>query len=120
MGYLSHSYIIIVFLTGVSAMFRGEILVGIAGLFAPIIALIAGGTITSVRSTLGAVVLGNALLGLALYWIQASGWNVQAFGIHLSGVKWCLIGFGVGLLFGLTDARKSKKVGRQADRWRKI
>ncbi|OWQ98390.1 hypothetical protein CDQ91_07850 [Sphingopyxis witflariensis] len=92
-------------LTGGVAIFREGVWLGLAGMIAPLLALTAGGGITlafryTEQPVRGAIVMGMIFLAVALYWVHSIGWHFQLWGIHLSGMVWCLIGFGIGLLYG--------------------
>ena len=91
--------------TGIVTVFRGEVWLGLAGMFAPLLALTAGGGITLAfrnpeQPVRGTIVVGMIFLATALYWVHSVGWHFQLWGVHLSGMVWCLIGFGIGLLYG--------------------
>ena len=91
-------------LSSVMAIFRGGIWFGLSGLAASFMAIIAGG-VTILIFRRGSNRIGEAvfilitLLGGALYWVESIGWDFQLWGIHLSGLAWCLIGFGISFLF---------------------
>ncbi|MBU6207751.1 MAG: hypothetical protein KGQ42_08695 [Alphaproteobacteria bacterium] len=103
MSFLIFVYVAEVLITGVAAMFRVSFSFGLAGTLAPLIALIAGGGVTSNQSRVGTIFIALLMLTAALYWIQLSGWQLHFFGNQISGFYECIIGFIVGLIFGLGD-----------------
>lgn len=109
-GLMSFAYLVLVICSGGQAIFHGALWPGITGLVAPFLAFIAGGGIAAGLKMpdhrgyrLGVVTLGACCLATSTYWISVAGWYVQFFSFHFSGVAWCLIGFGTGLLFGLRE-----------------
>jgi hypothetical protein len=106
-AWISFAYIAAVLATAIPSLWNGNYEAGFAGLFAPLISTVAAaGALDGYRDkespTLPVLILGSAFLGVAIYWVWATGWSVQLFGQHVSGVVWCLIGAAVGLLFRLT------------------
>ena len=107
MTWVSAIYGLIALATGGVAMFRDGFWFGLCGAIAPLIAMIAGGAILDgwrdpESPTAGVLALGFALIAGSLYWVHAMDWNVQLFGLHLSGIVWCLIGVVAGVLFRLS------------------
>ena len=119
MGCLSYFYVLTVLFTGIPAMFRDSFSVGLAGTLAPLIALVAGGAITSYHdgtvSRIWTILIALIMLAGALYWLDQSGWQLLIFGNHVSGVTEGIIGFVSGLIFGLGDRRLQLKRGRIGD-----
>jgi hypothetical protein len=102
-------YVAAALFTGISAMFNAGSTFGLCGALSPLLALIAGGGITSaVRDgnypRLGGVVaVGAVLFAASLYWVSQQGWTVVLKGHTVSGTAEVVVGFVIGLLFGLMD-----------------
>ena len=106
MRWLGYIVILILLFTGVPALIRGEIWLGIAGILSPFLAIAAGGGITTAfrnpdyPSRTIAVLLGAALLAASIAWIWWMGWRIKIGPVEVPGPIENLIAFVVGLAFG--------------------
>lgn len=110
MHWIRYLYGTATLITGIVAVFREGVWLGLAGMIAPLLALTAGGGITLAfrnpeQPVRGTMVVGMIFLAAALYWVHSIGWHFQLWSINLSGFVWCLIGFGIGLLYGSEKGR---------------
>ncbi len=113
------TYLLTVMFTGVPAILRGEFWLGLAGLIAPCLALIAGGGIKESLKVpnypvVGATALGTFLFALSAYWINAAGWSIRIERLILPGVAVCSIGFLIGLLF-YKSSQNSQAMSKEVD-----
>lgn len=121
MGWLVFVYFVIVTCTAVPAIFRGDIALGLSGLIAPLLCMLAGGAIPDGwrdRSipTAGPLIIGALMIGGSLYWINSTGWNIRISSLEVSGLVLCLAGIVVGFAFeGMHNARKMIAVERAAE-----
>lgn len=107
MGFVIFVFVLTVLFTGGPAMFREDFALGLAGTLAPFLAVVAGGGITSPspsgRGGIARIAFGLALLAGAIFWLRAYGWELQLWGYRVSGTVEAIVGFVLGLAFGLTD-----------------
>lgn len=112
MGWVAFIYVLLVLFTGVPAVFRGDIASGLAGTFAPFLAIAGGGGIVNVFRSRSyplpfGIAFGLGLLALAYWWIAAVGWWVKIGPLEFGGGVEVALGFLVGMLFEMFSRDRS-------------
>jgi len=99
---LLYIYMVLTVLMGISALWKGAIYPGVAGIVGPTLCWFAAsglkgslmvGTTVQRLGGLGAATLFVAV-GLGI--VYHSGYWVTLYGYELSGVTWCVVGFALG------------------------
>jgi len=113
MAWLVFAYVGLALVTGIKGMIYGEISAGLAGTLAPILTLIAGGGILSAKRGMPSMTIGSIVVGLLMFaggcfWLWFVDWNVVLYSMVLPGYFLGIVGFVLGLGFGL--------IGRHEDR----
>jgi len=107
MAWLASIYVITALISGGFAMFERGFWLGLAGALAPLLAIVGGGGITTPGATgrpkLATIVTGLVMLAVAILWVRSHDWQLDLFGLRVPGTVQALVGFAVGLGFGLTD-----------------
>lgn len=107
MAYIVFAYMIIALFTGVPAVFRGDVMLGLSGTLGPILAMIAGGGITQQKTdhgrvSISVVAFSLILFALSAYWTYRTGWTLRFWSVSVPGPLFGAVGYGLGLLFGRT------------------
>lgn len=107
MAWLASFYVLTALVSGGHAMFNVGFGPGLAGALAPLLAIIGGGGITTPGAKgfpkLGTILTGLVMLALAIAWLRSQDWQLNLFGLLIPGTVEALVGFALGLGFGLTD-----------------
>jgi hypothetical protein len=113
MAWLVFAYVALALVTGIKGMIYGEIASGLAGALAPILTLIAGGGILSAKRgipsmTIGSLVVGFLMFAGGCFWLWFVDWEVRLNSIALPGHIFGIVGFALGLGFGLTGRNEDR------------
>lgn len=107
MAWLTTIYVFIAVISGVSGVFNLGFWPGLAGTLAPLLALIGGGGITSPNAAgypkLATILVGVVMVAVAIFWLRSQDWQLNLFGLRISGTVEAIVGFALGFGFGLTD-----------------
>jgi len=112
MWLLYQIYMILVVTTGISALTKGEIYPGIAGIIGPTLCLFAA--LGFRNQKMGGLVAAIALAGVGFGIVYDSGFSVGLFGFEITGPVWCAIGLILGFL-ATPKAQAVERVINKAD-----
>src|SRR5712691_2899414 len=100
--WLLYVYVMGTLAMGISALFKGSIYAGIAGIVGPtlcsfgVVGLKASLMVGTQSQKVGGLVAAIACVGIGLGIVYHSGYWVRIFSYELTGVAWCTIGLVVG------------------------
>ena len=98
-------FIVLVIITGASALIKGAVWAGLAGLVGPLLCLFAGGGVRGSflvgtrDQKIGGLIAGAVCFAVGMAMLYATGFSVRLFALELTGIEWGAVGAGVGLLF---------------------